>query len=35
MMLCCELASFASLDNVLGIFDRHWPIETVLESLSG
>jgi hypothetical protein len=34
-MLCCELASFASLDNVLGIFYHHWPIETLPESLSG
>jgi hypothetical protein len=30
----CEPTSFASLDNLLGIFYRHWPIETFPESLS-
>jgi hypothetical protein len=34
-MLCCKLASFASLDNVLDIFYRHWTIETLPERLSG
>jgi hypothetical protein len=34
-MLCCELASFASPDDVLNILYRHWPIETLLKSFSG
>jgi hypothetical protein len=34
-MLCCELAGFASFDDVLCILYRHWPIETLPESLSG
>jgi hypothetical protein len=34
-MLCCELASFASFDDVLRILYRHWPIETLPESFSG
>jgi hypothetical protein len=33
-MLGCELTSFASLDNLLGVFYHHWPIETLPESLS-
>jgi hypothetical protein len=32
---CCELASFASPDDVLNIFYRHWPIETLPKSFSG
>jgi hypothetical protein len=35
LMLCCKLASFASLDDVLGVFYRHWPIETLPERFSG
>jgi hypothetical protein len=34
-MLCCELASFASPDDVLSILYRHCPIETLSESFSG
>jgi hypothetical protein len=34
-MLCCELASFASLDDVIDIFYRHWLIETLPEGLFG
>jgi hypothetical protein len=33
-VLGCELTSFASFDNVLGIFYHHWPTETLPESLS-
>jgi hypothetical protein len=35
LMFCYELASFASLDDVLSILCRHWPIETLPKSFSG
>jgi hypothetical protein len=34
-MLCCELASFASSDDVLRILYHYWPIEILPESFSG
>jgi hypothetical protein len=34
-MLCCELAGFASFDDVLRILYGHWPIETLTESFPG
>jgi hypothetical protein len=34
LVLGSELTSFASLDNLLGIFYLHWPIETLSERLS-